>query len=87
VLLLNAVLTVREGEPNSHSGKGWERFTDAVIRAVAAREETVAFVLWGAPAGKKAALVGPPPLRCTAPRIPVRSRRSGVSSGAGPSPR
>lgn len=60
VLLLNAVLTVREGEPNSHRGKGWERFTDAVIRAVAAREEPVAFVLWGAPAGKKAALVGEP---------------------------
>jgi uracil-DNA glycosylase len=59
VLLLNTVLTVREGEPNSHSGRGWERFTSAVIRAVAEREETVAFVLWGAPAGKKAALVGP----------------------------
>ena len=60
VLLLNAVLTVREGEPNSHRGKGWERFTDAVIRAVAARDEPVVFVLWGGPAGKKEALVGPP---------------------------
>lgn len=60
VLLLNTVLTVREGEPNSHRKKGWERFTDAVIRAVAARPEPAAFMLWGAPAGKKAALVEAP---------------------------
>lgn len=60
VLLLNTVLTVREGEPNSHRGKGWERFTDAAIRAVAARPEPVVFVLWGGTAGKKEALVGPP---------------------------
>lgn len=57
VLLLNAVLTVREGEPNSHKGKGWEEFTDAVIRAVSAKEERVVFVLWGAYAGKKEALI------------------------------
>ena len=51
VLLLNAVLTVRDGEPNSHAGKGWETFTDAVIRAVAAKDERVVFVLWGVYAG------------------------------------
>jgi uracil-DNA glycosylase len=60
VLLLNAVLTVREGEPNSHKGKGWETFTDAVIRAVAEREDPVVFVLWGGYAAKKEALIGPP---------------------------
>jgi uracil-DNA glycosylase len=60
VLLLNAVLTVRDGEPNSHKGKGWETFTDAVIRALAAREDPVVFVLWGGYAAKKEALIGAP---------------------------
>lgn len=58
VLLLNAVLTVRAGEPGSHKSKGWEKFTDAVIRAVAARPDPAVFVLWGAYAKKKARLVG-----------------------------
>lgn len=58
VLLLNTVLTVRAGEPNSHRGKGWERFTDAVIRAVAARPEPAVFVLWGAHARRKTRLIG-----------------------------
>jgi len=57
VLLLNTVLTVREGEANSHKGKGWERFTDAVIRSVSAKEERVVFVLWGGPAQKKLPLI------------------------------
>jgi uracil-DNA glycosylase len=57
VLLLNAVLTVRDGEPNSHKGRGWETFTDAVIRKLSAREERVVFVLWGGYAAKKAGLV------------------------------
>ncbi|MEU3726721.1 uracil-DNA glycosylase [Streptomyces sp. NPDC031705] len=57
VLLLNAVLTVREGEPNSHKGKGWEKFTDAVIRAVSERPDPVVFVLWGAYAQKKIPLI------------------------------
>lgn len=60
VLLLNAVLTVRDGEPNSHKGKGWEKFTDAVIRALASREDPVVFVLWGGYAAKKEALIGAP---------------------------
>ncbi|NBM16421.1 uracil-DNA glycosylase [Streptomyces sp. GC420] len=57
VLLLNAVLTVREAEPNSHKGKGWEQFTDAVIKAVAARPDPAVFVLWGAYAQKKMPLI------------------------------
>lgn len=57
VLLLNAVLTVRAGEPNSHANRGWEDFTDAVIRALDAKEERVVFVLWGAYARKKKKLV------------------------------
>ena len=57
VLLLNAVLTVRAGEANSHKGKGWEKFTDAVIRAISAKPEQVVFVLWGAPAQKKIPLI------------------------------
>jgi uracil-DNA glycosylase len=57
VLLLNAVLTVRAGEANSHKGRGWERFTDAVIRAVDARPEPAVFVLWGNYARKKLPLI------------------------------
>jgi uracil-DNA glycosylase len=57
VLLLNAVLTVRSGEAGAHRGRGWERFTDAVIRHVAARTEPVVFALWGAWAQRKAALI------------------------------
>lgn len=57
VLLLNAVLTVRAGASNSHRGKGWEVFTDEVIRLVNAKEATVVFILWGAYAQKKAALI------------------------------
>ena len=57
VLLLNAVLTVRAHAPNSHQGRGWEPFTDAVIGAVAAKPDPVVFVLWGAFAQKKKALI------------------------------
>jgi len=57
VLMLNAVLTVRAGEANSHKGKGWETFTDAVIRAVNAKPEPVVFVLWGGYAQKKLKLI------------------------------
>lgn len=57
VLLLNTVLTVRAHEANSHRGKGWETFTDTVIRAVSNRADPVVFVLWGAPARKKTALI------------------------------
>ncbi len=57
VLLLNTVLTVRAHRPNSHRGRGWEEFTDAVIRAVNAKTDPVVFVLWGAQAQKKARLI------------------------------
>ena len=57
VLLLNAVLTVRQGEPNSHEGQGWEQFTDSVIRAVSAKPEPVVFLLWGNYARKKRKLI------------------------------
>lgn len=59
VLLLNAVLTVRDGEPNSHKGRGWETFTDAAIRAVNERPQRVVFILWGGYAAKKEALIDP----------------------------
>lgn len=57
VLLLNTVLTVQAHQANSHQGKGWETFTDAVIAAVNAKTEPVVFVLWGANARKKLALI------------------------------
>lgn len=57
VLLLNAVLTVRAGEANSHQGKGWEKFTDAVLADVNKLSHHVAFVLWGGYAQKKTALI------------------------------
>ena len=53
VLMLNAVLTVRHGCANSHQGKGWEAFTDAVIDAVNRKPETVVFILWGGKAKAK----------------------------------
>jgi uracil-DNA glycosylase len=57
ILMLNAVLTVRAHLPNSHKGKGWETFTDAMIASVNQKATPVVFVLWGGYAQKKAALV------------------------------
>jgi uracil-DNA glycosylase len=57
VLLLNSVLTVEAAKAASHSQKGWERFTDAIIRTVNAKADPVVFMLWGAYAQKKAAVV------------------------------
>lgn len=57
VLLLNNVLTVEMGRAAAHQGKGWERFTDAVVAQVNARAEPVVFLLWGSHAQKKAASV------------------------------
>jgi len=53
VLLLNATLTVRRGEPKSHYGQGWERFTDAVIGKLAERKDPIVFILWGKSAKEK----------------------------------
>ena len=60
VLLLNAVLTVRAGQPASHAGRNWEHLTDAAIQALNARAEPTVFLLWGAFAKQKAALVTAP---------------------------
>jgi uracil-DNA glycosylase len=57
VLLLNAVLTVEMAQAASHQGKGWEKFTDAVIQRVNAQDRPVVFLLWGSYAQKKAAFV------------------------------
>jgi uracil-DNA glycosylase len=53
VMLLNATLTVRQGEPLSHHGRGWERFTDAVVHKLMERQDPVIFVLWGKSAQDK----------------------------------
>lgn len=59
VLLLNAVLTVREHEAASHAGKGWEQFTDAVVRKIAERKQGVVYLLWGSYAQRKGAIADP----------------------------
>lgn len=61
VLLLNTVLTVGRGAANSHAAWGWQRFTDAVLAAMAALPQPVAFVLWGGHAQKKAAIAADSP--------------------------
>lgn len=60
VLLLNTVLTVRAHEANSHKGRGWEQFTDAVIKVVNEIDRPIVYFLWGAPAQKKAAMLNNP---------------------------
>ena len=57
VLLLNAILTVRAGSPGSHQNKGWETFTDSVIKKISDLKENVVFLLWGAYAQKKSELI------------------------------
>lgn len=59
VLLLNTVLTVEAGKAGSHQKRGWELFTDQVIRAVSAQTQPVVFMLWGKPAQTKATLIDP----------------------------
>lgn len=60
VLLLNTVLTVREGQPNSHKGKGWEILTDRIIELLNQREKPMVFLLWGGNARQKKALITAP---------------------------
>jgi uracil-DNA glycosylase len=57
VLLLNATLTVRQGQAGSHQGKGWEQFTDAALRILSEQREGIVFILWGNYAKKKGALI------------------------------
>ena len=76
VLLLNTVLTVRAGSANSHQGKGWERFTDEVIRLLNLREDPIVFLLWGKPSQKKAKLITNPNhlVLCSAHPSPLSAR-------------
>lgn len=60
VLLLNTVLTVREGQPNSHKGKGWEVLTDSIISKLNERKDPIVFLLWGGNARSKKALITNP---------------------------
>ncbi len=60
ILMLNTVLTVRDGLANSHKGKGWEQLTDEIIRIINAKEEPVVFILWGGNARSKKALITNP---------------------------
>lgn len=60
VLMLNAVLTVRAHQANSHQGKGWETFTDAAIRALNKQDRPIVFLLWGGPAQRKAEVLNNP---------------------------
>ncbi len=81
VLLLNAALTVEQGQPASHQGRGWEEITDAVVAAVAAKAEPCVFLLWGSHARKKAlsvpGLVNSHHLVLTAPHPSPLSAHSG----------
>ncbi len=60
VLMLNTVLTVRAHQANSHQGKGWEKFTDAVIQAVNAQDRPIVYLLWGRPAQSKIPMLNNP---------------------------
>ena len=82
VLLLNATLTVRAHTAASHQGKGWEKFTDAVLDAVARKPERVVFVLWGASARKKKGLV----LAAEAETATERQHQHVIIESAHPSP-
>ena len=59
VLLLNSVLTVRAHQAASHAGRGWEQFTDAVVRAIAERKSGLVYMLWGSYAQRKGAIADP----------------------------
>ena len=60
ILLLNTVLTVRDGERNSHTGIGWEIFTDHIIKIINSQDHPIVYLLWGNPAKEKAALITNP---------------------------
>ena len=82
VLLLNTVLTVREGQPNSHKGMGWEQFTDRIIQLLNERQQPMVFLLWGGNARSKARLITNPAhlvLQCAHPSFLLIT----VFSGAG----
>jgi len=75
VLLLNRVLTVRPGEPGSHRGKGWEKVTEAAIRALVARDTPLVAILWGKDAASLSPLLGTTPTIVSAHPSPLSARR------------
>jgi uracil-DNA glycosylase len=82
VLLLNTVLTVEESNAGSHQGKGWEQFTDVAINAINQQCENIVFILWGAHAREKAALIGNKHLVLEAPHpSPLSSYRGFFGCG------
>lgn len=82
VLLLNAVLSVAEGQAGSHAKLGWEGFTDAIVRHVAANPQPTVFMLWGAHAQARAGFVGAPHLVLTAPHpSPLSAHRGFLGCG------
>ena len=78
VLMLNTVLTVQAHKPNSHQGKGWEQFTDAIIEAVNTQDRPIVYLLWGRPAQRKVPMLNNPKhLILTAPHPSPYSAASG----------
>ncbi|SEE92878.1 uracil-DNA glycosylase [Ruania alba] len=75
VLLLNRSLTVQPGEPASHRGKGWERVTDAAIRALVARDQPLVAILWGRDAQSLRTLLGQTPIIATTHPSPLSASR------------
>ena len=82
VLLLNAVLTVRAHEAASHAGRGWETFTDAVVRAISERKQGVVYMLWGSYAQKRELSQIRSGISSSSPYIRRRSRSTADSSAA-----
>ncbi|KOM51038.1 hypothetical protein LR48_Vigan08g186500 [Vigna angularis] len=78
VLLLNAVLTVRKHQANSHAKKGWEQFTDAVIKTISQKREGVVFLLWGNSAREKSRLID-----ATKHHVLTAAHPSGLSASRG----
>lgn len=83
VLLLNATLTVQAHQAGSHQGKGWEEFTDAVIKILAKERQNIVFMLWGAYAQKKAKVITDPShLKLHAPHpSPLSAHRGFIGCG------
>ena len=82
VMLLNTVLTVRRGQANSHRGKGWETFTDRVIKLLNERGKPIVFILWGANAKSKSALLtNPAHMIISAPHPSPLSAHNGFWGG------
>jgi uracil-DNA glycosylase len=84
VLLLNSTLTVEDGQPQSHAGRGWEALTDVLLARVAARREPVVFMPWGASAQRKSHLFDRP--GPTAHLILAANHPSPLSANRGPVP-